>query len=158
MSRISALPFVILLTAASLALIAGCATDTRSSATGAATMSAPQTLITFVFYHPAAEKGEEFFVARTSDPKVIAAARQQLSMAPEKRNLHINGALARGDGGFNSPWRWHIRDNQWHFAQIGIELCDGVPRDIENDLDYWVDKVKRFCPWKARIMREEPRP
>jgi hypothetical protein len=36
-------------------------------------------------------------------------------------------------------------------AEMTIELCDGLPSYVENDLDYWVDTVGRFCPWQAEL-------
>ena len=40
-------------------------------------------------------------------------------------------------------------------AEVTIELCDGLPSHVEEDLDYWADTVKRFCPWHAKIVRIE---
>lgn len=33
-----------------------------------------------------------------------------------------------------------------------IELCDGLPSDVESNLDYWVDTVRYFCPWSGKIV------
>jgi hypothetical protein len=33
-----------------------------------------------------------------------------------------------------------------------IELCDGCPQMVEDDLDYWVETVGRFCPWSTRVL------
>jgi hypothetical protein len=37
-------------------------------------------------------------------------------------------------------------------AEVTIELCDGRPSDLENNLVYWMDTVGRFCPWSARLV------
>ena len=40
-------------------------------------------------------------------------------------------------------------------AEITMELCDGLPSHVEEDIDYWVDTVGRFCPWSAKIVKIE---
>lgn len=62
-----------------------------------------------------------------------------------------SGRIVRGTVSYNSPWSWHIDSEDIHMAEITIELCDGTPSQVEENLDYWVDTVKRFCPWTARI-------
>lgn len=53
---------------------------------------------------------------------------------------------------YNEPWSWHIDPVDIHMAEFTIELCDGLPSYIEDDLDYWVNTVGRFCPWSAEIV------
>jgi hypothetical protein len=53
---------------------------------------------------------------------------------------------------YNQPWSWHIDSEDIHMAEMTIELCDGLPSHVENDLDYWVDTVGRFCPWQATLV------
>jgi len=36
-------------------------------------------------------------------------------------------------------------------AEFTIELYDGLPSHVENDLNDWVGTVKRFAPWNAKI-------
>jgi hypothetical protein len=64
----------------------------------------------------------------------------------------ITGDLATGDGGFNSPWSWHIEPGTVEVADLAIELCDGRPSMVEADVDYWINTVGRFCPWSARVI------
>ena len=64
----------------------------------------------------------------------------------------INGELRAGDGGFNSPWSWHLEPETVHTADISIELCDGRPSLVEADTAYWLSSVKRFCPWGAKVV------
>ncbi len=33
-----------------------------------------------------------------------------------------------------------------------MELCDGLPSDVEKDIDYWAGTVGRFCPWSAVLV------
>jgi hypothetical protein len=66
-----------------------------------------------------------------------------------------NGRLLRGDGGVNQPWSWHLDPNDIEMAEFAIELCDGTPSMVEEDLDYWVDTVGRYCPWSGELVSVE---
>lgn len=98
--------------------------------------------------------GDDNFIVKTSDPQVIATAEAQLSLPQDERNLHINGEIARGNGGYNTGWSWHFVPEAWGFAEVSIEVCDGQPGFVEKNLDYWVDDVGRFCPWSSFVLRE----
>lgn len=63
-----------------------------------------------------------------------------------------SGKLIKGSVFYNEPWNWHVDSEDIHMAELTIELCDGLPSNIEEDLDYWVSTVKRFCPWSAEIV------
>lgn len=93
-------------------------------------------------------------IAKTSDPGVIARVEQELAKPFDQRNMHINGVIERGNPGYNSDWSWHFVEGQWDLAEISAEVCDGRPGFVEEDLDYWVDDVGRFCPWGARVKGE----
>jgi hypothetical protein len=94
------------------------------------------------------------FVAETSDPSVIASARSELAKPFGQRHSHINGEIARGDGGHNSPWSWHFKPDRWSLVEVSIELCDGDPNYIEENLDKWIAEIGQYCPWGSRISRE----
>jgi hypothetical protein len=66
-----------------------------------------------------------------------------------------SGRLVKGAMPYNAPWSWHIDPADVHLAEITIELCDGRPSLVEADVDHWVDTVKRFCPWGARLVSVE---
>ena len=66
-----------------------------------------------------------------------------------------SGRLVRGAVDYNRPWSWHIDPQDIVMAEITMELCDGLPSHVEEDVDYWVDTVGRFCPWSARIVKIE---
>ncbi|MFQ5871053.1 MAG: hypothetical protein ACE5IB_02685, partial [Candidatus Geothermarchaeales archaeon] len=61
--------------------------------------------------------------------------------------------LVRGDGGFNSPWSWHLDPDTVSMTEFSVEVCSGRPSDVESDMDYWVDTVGSFCPWSAEIVK-----
>jgi len=92
--------------------------------------------------------------AITSDPGVITRARAELARPVDQRRLFINGKIGRGDGGHNSGWSWHFNSGEWDLVENSIELCDGTAAMVENKLDYWIDKVGRFCPWGSRVVEE----
>jgi hypothetical protein len=61
-----------------------------------------------------------------------------------------NAKLVRGTD-YNAPWSWHTDPQDIQMVDITAELYDGRPSDVENDLNYWLDTVKRFAPWAATI-------
>ena len=67
----------------------------------------------------------------------------------------VMGSLVRGDGGFNAPFSWHLMPASVGFPDAAIELCDGRPSQVEENLDYWINTVQRFCPWSAQIVADD---
>jgi hypothetical protein len=63
----------------------------------------------------------------------------------------VAGRLIRGDGEFNTPWSWHLDPLSIEVPDAAIELRDGRPSMVQSNLDYWVDTVRSFCPWSARV-------
>lgn len=91
------------------------------------------------------------FVAETSDPALRATLRAQLALPVDQRNLHISGAIARGNGGDNLSWSWHFVPGEWDMVELSAETCDGTPQMVEDDLATWVDKIGTFCPWTSYV-------
>ena len=73
----------------------------------------------------------------------------------DSQALIPNGKLINGSVDYNMPWSWHIDSEDIHMAENTIELSDGLPSHVEAELDYWVNSVKRFSPWSAKIVRIE---
>jgi hypothetical protein len=94
----------------------------------------------------------ETFRALIRDPTVIATAE---SLVGAGQQQILNGALVAGDGGFNAPWSWHLDPETVGFTDLAIELCDGCPLFIEEDLEYWLDVVGRYCPWSTEVVARE---
>jgi hypothetical protein len=92
-------------------------------------------------------EGERFRL-RTSSPATATAldARRRSGALGV-----VAGRIVRGDGGFNTPWSWHLDPLSIEVPDASIELCDGRPSMVQSDLDYWVDIVHTFCPWSARV-------
>jgi len=97
---------------------------------------------------------EYIYYVKTTDNNLIESSRQQLLLPIENRNLHINGQLEYTNGGFNQNWNWHILPDQWTLAEMSIEVCDGLPYNIENNPEYWIDNVGSFCAWSSYIYEE----
>jgi len=125
-----------------LALVAGMACDDTSSG------PALEGTIFVV------EVVDEEFRIRLTDPVRIAQARRILN--GQETPKIVTGPLAAGNGGFNLGWSWHLVPEDTHFAEFSIELCDGKPSFVEEDLDYWLNTVGTFCPWSAIVVDEVP--
>lgn len=95
--------------------------------------------------------GEQFRVQVTSEAQADAFRARMLSGAEGV----VSGALVSGSGGINTPWKWHLDASTVHVTDVAIELCDGRPSMIDADLAYWLNNVRQFCPWGARVVREE---
>jgi hypothetical protein len=37
-------------------------------------------------------------------------------------------------------------------AEFAIEVCDGRPSYVEENVDEFVGTVGRYCPWQARLV------
>lgn len=96
----------------------------------------------------------ETFIAATNDSTILATIESQLALPVDQRLLHINGPIDSTDGGHNSPWSWHFVPGAWVLAEVSIELCDGIPSMVENDLRYWLYQVGDFCPWMSYVAGE----
>jgi len=91
----------------------------------------------------------ETFRIRTRDPQTIAALEQRRLRGVQGV---ISGDLVAGDGGFNQPWSWHMDPATVEVPDLAIELCDGRPSMVEEDMEYWIGTVGRFCPWGASVV------
>jgi len=105
----------------------------------------------FIFSLTTTQGDVASFVAATSDPDVIAAARQELSRPEAERRLFILGPVAEGDGGHNTGWGWHFVPGEWQLTETRMDLCDADPQFVEQTLRDWVQKMGRYCPKRARL-------
>jgi hypothetical protein len=93
--------------------------------------------------------GNESFVLAITDAETIKLA--LANMAGGNR-LHPIGTVALGNGGFNRLYHWHVVAASVRMVELSAELCDGRPRDIEQDPGGWIARVKQYCPWSGRIV------
>lgn len=96
--------------------------------------------------------GQQQFRVRI-DNALLANQARRMANGQDRQKI-INGELARGDGGFNTGYGWHMKPSAIEFADVTIEGCDGRPSDVQADITYWVDTVKRYCPWSGRFLSE----
>lgn len=94
------------------------------------------------------------FVAAATDTTLINAVRQELMKPLDERFKHINGAIDSGTA-YNYPiHKWHFVPDLWGLADFSTEVCDGSPMFVNNNIDYWVDTVGRYCPWSSHVIQE----
>lgn len=109
------------------------------------------------FFEFAHESSDATFVAWTSDTSVINDVLEQLQLPEDQRNKHINGVIERlpeGCESVNEPWSWYFPAGQWALAEFSIEVCDGNPQFVEDNIGEFVDNVGRYCPWGSYVKRE----
>ena len=92
---------------------------------------------------------DEVFHVGVNDPAQIDSFTARLASGHEGT---MTGTLIQGDGGFNGPWSWHLDPETVEVADVTTEVCDGRPSMVEDDLDYWLDTVRYYCPWGARVV------
>jgi hypothetical protein len=68
-----------------------------------------------------------------------------------------NGRIHHGPGqaNHNEPWSWHLDPEDIEMAEMTMELCDGALWFIEEEVNYFVETVQRFCPWEATLVSLE---
>ena len=95
--------------------------------------------------------GEEQYRILLTDPADIAIARSLLGGGEAPRIP--NGVIVRGSGGgVNTGYSWYIDPDSFEFAEVTMEVCDGLPSHVE-DGSLTGD---RFCPWSAKVIEIAP--
>jgi len=127
-------------------IIAGCGGggDDASAAPTAAPSSGP-VVVTFEV------AGDERYRILLTHPDDIAIARQLL--AGEEAPGIPNGLVVR-ETGVNAGYTWSIDPDDIEFADTTIEVCDGIPSDVEAGLV----TSERYCPWSAEVVGIDPAP
>lgn len=99
------------------------------------------------------------YIVATKNPTVLQKIEAQLALPVADRKKIVAGKLAEGNGGYNKNaghhFKWRIKEDDWDLVDLTIELSDGRPyTDVDQNLDYWLNNVKRFTPWGSYIKRE----
>jgi hypothetical protein len=92
---------------------------------------------------------EERFKALLTEPADIDTARRLLA-GEDVPNIP-NGRVVR-ETGVNEGYSWSLDPNDIEFAEVTVEVCDGLPSDVENG----VVTGDRYCPWSAVVLAVEP--
>ena len=132
MSRSLRLALVVCL----LGLLAACA----SPAAPAATPKPEGVVVTFRV------ADVENYKLRLTDPADIEIARKLL--AGQEAPGIPNGIVIRGDADVNVGYTWHIDPASVDFADFTIEVCDGLPSDVEKA----IITSDRYCLWSAKVI------
>jgi len=106
----------------------------------------------------AADWRDSSFIIATSKASLIEQIETQLSLPVVQRKI-VNGLLVSGNGGYNKnsthSFKWRFKENDWQLADLSIEIYDGRPySDVDTDINYWLNTVKRFAPWGSYIKKE----
>jgi hypothetical protein len=85
----------------------------------------------------------ERFRVRLTTSDQVAAARASQSGGPA--NIPVGRIVAGMQ--VNTGWSWHLEDVS--FAEVAIEVCDGLPSDVEREGTGFASGT--YCPWAARV-------
>ena len=100
--------------------------------------------------HPVATfevAGVETYKIELITPELVKHA-EQLLKGDDVAAIPL-GRVVRDSPGVNKPWSWHIDPKTLEFAEITIEVCDGLPSYVE---DHTVTS-KDYCPWSAKVIK-----
>jgi hypothetical protein len=98
--------------------------------------------------------GSESLTVWVTNDSFIAEA-ERLRAAGEQR---IPSFALLDDTDCDPQWTWHVDPASVAFADVTIEVCDGLPSHIENDKRYWLETLGSYCPWSARVVSVDARP
>lgn len=119
-------------------------------------------LSTNILPSPSEIQGKSFILETANGDKfkVYATDPEAIQLMTDNyyglNNMFVMGRLVIGDGGFNSPWSWHLDPDHVTMAEFAIELCDGTPSEVEHNLPYWLFQVETFCPWSSKVIEIGP--
>lgn len=87
---------------------------------------------------------------RLTDQEDVAIAREIAAGA--RSHMIPNGRIVRGDPDLNAGWSWHLDPADFEWADMAMEVCDGLPGHVEDG----TLAGDRFCPWSAEVVAVEP--
>ena len=98
------------------------------------------------------------FIVATANAQLISEISAQLKL-PVNQRKNVIGSLVQGNGGYNKhgnhAFSWRLKEDDWLLTEVSIEIYDGRPySDVDLNLSYWLNNVKRFSPWSSYIKRE----
>jgi hypothetical protein len=89
--------------------------------------------------------GEQYKI-ELATPELVAHA--EALLAGEPVAAIPLGRVVRDDPGPNAPWSWHVDPATLEFADMTIEVCDGLPSYVEDETVTSPD----YCPWSAKVI------
>jgi hypothetical protein len=85
---------------------------------------------------------ESFRVLLKTDSQIRGA---EIARAGGQARIPIGRIVAGTE--VNAGWTWHLEDVT--FVEVTIELCDGIPSDVERAGTAFGNG--QYCPWSARV-------
>lgn len=135
--------------------------------TGVASTPAAAVPIVFVVAElPGRELYHDSYVLVLDDAVDIAHARDLIAKGPAAGATIAVARIAAGADGVNrnvrAPgdplWSWHVTSFE-SFADAAIELCDGYPSYVEQDVAGWIANTNgTICFWNYTVVEELPEP
>jgi hypothetical protein len=119
--------------AVAIVVLAGCADDGPDGAAPGAAVATIQVV-------------DETFKVELITPELIEHA-EQLLAGESVAGIPL-GTVVRDDPGVNAPWSWHIDPATLEFADMTIEVCDGLPSFVEDG----TVTSDQYCPWSAEVI------
>lgn len=92
--------------------------------------------------------GDETYRIELITPELVKHAEQLLD-GDEVAAIPL-GKVVRTPG-VNAPWSWHIDPTTLEFADVTVEVCDGLPSYVEDRTVTSPD----YCPWSAKVVKIE---
>ena len=90
--------------------------------------------------------GIESFKVELTAPELVDHAKMLLEGAAIAA-IPI-ATVVSGDPGVNAPWSWHLDPSTLEFADVAIEVCDGLPSFVEDG----TLTSEQYCPWSAKVI------
>jgi hypothetical protein len=90
--------------------------------------------------------GQETYKIALMTPELVEHAKGLL--AGEEIAAIPLGTVVRDSPGPNAPWSWHIDPATLEFADVTIEVCDGLPSYVEDG----TVTSDQYCPWSAKVI------
>ena len=90
--------------------------------------------------------GQETYKIELATPELVQHAEDLLAGKPGAA-IPL-GNVVRDDAGVNAPWSWHIDPASLEFADMTIEVCDGLPSYVEDR----TVTSEQYCPWSAKVV------
>lgn len=92
--------------------------------------------------------------AATSDAELLSVIDQELQRPESERNLHIDGLIKQGTRYNHYRYNWHIVPNRWTLTAERQALGTMDPRQIDEELDYFLGEEVRYSSAESYVKRE----
>lgn len=96
------------------------------------------------------------FVIKSTNWAFIKEARKRVYGTYDGGENNVAGYVQMGREDWNRGYDFHLDEKKLTFFENAIELCDGTPWYINNDIQGWLDSVPKgiWCPWSSKVVKE----